>query len=176
MTNSFKDLSDSLCGCGWYLFPIDVQKMLPTICVAIQQPVVLMCYGNVLYTRETFKKVIFNYWNFELYFNPDESKLTFSHVSLGNFFPSQFRRSSQHLFKLFALFQIVKGGFSIFMVFRQLEQKFYIFFVFSFRLSQKIDRYKFHKLFCQIIVNVIATYIEINSLANQVQGKSYLMQ
>lgn len=86
MTNSFKNLNDSFCGCGWYSFPIDVQKMLPTICVAIQQPVVLMCYGNVLYTRETFKKVTFNHRNFNLCFDSDESLAFFFVPFIQDFF------------------------------------------------------------------------------------------
>lgn len=36
---------------------MDVQKMLPTIVMCAQQPVIIVGFGNILCTREVFKNV-----------------------------------------------------------------------------------------------------------------------
>lgn len=41
----------------WYLFPSNVQKMLPLILLYAQQPVNINCFGSIPCNRETFKKV-----------------------------------------------------------------------------------------------------------------------
>ncbi|XP_055297011.1 putative odorant receptor 71a [Sitodiplosis mosellana] len=51
--------------CDWYLFPIEIQKMLLTIMMA-DQPVVLKGFANVVITRETSKKIAnggYSYFN-----------------------------------------------------------------------------------------------------------------
>lgn len=57
VTNRFKAISDIIYDSDWYSFPMGIQRVLPTIMVAAQRPVVLMGFGNVPLTRENFKKV-----------------------------------------------------------------------------------------------------------------------
>lgn len=42
---------------AWYLFPMEVQRILPTILIGLQEPVLLRCFGIVDGSREQFKKV-----------------------------------------------------------------------------------------------------------------------
>lgn len=57
VTNRFDALNNAIWQTEWYCFPIDVQKIWPTIMMDIQEPVFIRGFGNVLCTRETFKKV-----------------------------------------------------------------------------------------------------------------------
>lgn len=41
----------------WYLFPIEIQKMLPTIIINTQKPIIFECFGSIRFSRETFKNV-----------------------------------------------------------------------------------------------------------------------
>lgn len=41
----------------WYLFPLKIRKILPTILINSQQPVYLECIGSIPCDRETLKKV-----------------------------------------------------------------------------------------------------------------------
>lgn len=41
----------------WYLFPIEVQRLLPILVQNAQQPVTLRCFGSIAANREAFKKV-----------------------------------------------------------------------------------------------------------------------
>ena len=43
----------------WYTFPLDIQRMIPTILIGAQEPVILRGFGNVTCTRDAFKKVKF---------------------------------------------------------------------------------------------------------------------
>lgn len=51
------ELYDSLVQFDWYLFPIEVQKVLPICFLSVQEPVEIKCFGSIACTRETFKKV-----------------------------------------------------------------------------------------------------------------------
>lgn len=42
----------------WYLFPMGIQRMLVTVMSNTQRPTVILGYGNVECTRDTFKTVI----------------------------------------------------------------------------------------------------------------------
>lgn len=42
----------------WYLFPIEVQRIIPTISCAMQKPFIIGCFGIVELSRDQFKKVI----------------------------------------------------------------------------------------------------------------------
>lgn len=53
----------------WYLFPLQQQRMLCTILIDVQEPVVIACFGDVSCSRETFKKVNFVYKNYPIYLN-----------------------------------------------------------------------------------------------------------
>lgn len=41
----------------WYLFPIEVQRVLPTIIAIVQQPITFECFGSIRCGRESFKNV-----------------------------------------------------------------------------------------------------------------------
>lgn len=56
-TNAFNKINDTVDGFEWYLFPIEIQKILPTIMVVTQKIVGQECFGSMLNLRETFKKV-----------------------------------------------------------------------------------------------------------------------
>lgn len=58
ITNAFDDIDETIGQFDWYLFPIGVQKMLPTILIHAQKPVTLDCFGKISCLRESFKKVI----------------------------------------------------------------------------------------------------------------------
>lgn len=54
----------TFCECGdivehfkWYMFPVEVQQMVPMVLTFVQKPVVLKCFGSTTADRETFKKV-----------------------------------------------------------------------------------------------------------------------
>lgn len=41
----------------WYLFPTEIQWVLPTILIFAQQPFEIICFGSAACNRETFKIV-----------------------------------------------------------------------------------------------------------------------
>lgn len=41
----------------WYLFPSEIQRMLPIIMMYAQQPVGIACFGSTTCNRDTFKYV-----------------------------------------------------------------------------------------------------------------------
>lgn len=41
----------------WYLFPIEVQRMLPSILIGVQKPIFVGCFGIVEASRDQFQKV-----------------------------------------------------------------------------------------------------------------------
>lgn len=57
VTNQFDEI-DLYYQCNWYLFPLNIQRILPIIIINSQELVVLHAFGNVSCTREAFKKVI----------------------------------------------------------------------------------------------------------------------
>lgn len=58
-TNAFEDIDDIICQFDWYLFPIELKRMLPMFVNVAQQPVEIACFGSFKCSRETFKKVCF---------------------------------------------------------------------------------------------------------------------
>lgn len=54
----FDELNDDIYKCGWELFPMHIQRLLPIIIINSQQPVLLWGYGGFSCTRETFKRVV----------------------------------------------------------------------------------------------------------------------
>lgn len=64
MNNAFEDINLTIDQFDWYLFSIEVQRMLSIIIFPIvQQPVTLECLGSIKCTRDVFKKVGFKYPN-----------------------------------------------------------------------------------------------------------------
>lgn len=54
---AFDDLNDRVFEFDWYLFPAIVKKMLPTIMLFAQQPIIFQCFGSFSCSREAFKQV-----------------------------------------------------------------------------------------------------------------------
>lgn len=57
VTNQFNQFSDVLGQSSWYLFPIELQRMLVTAIVNAQEPVIIRGFGNTMCTRDAFKLV-----------------------------------------------------------------------------------------------------------------------
>lgn len=57
--NQFDEFHDEIYQCNWYSFPIEIQKMLVIAMSISQQPAIIQGFGNLLCTRDTFKRVIF---------------------------------------------------------------------------------------------------------------------
>lgn len=53
----FDDINEILNQSDWYLFSMEILKLLPTIMVNTQRSVYLKCFGGIPCSRETFKKV-----------------------------------------------------------------------------------------------------------------------
>lgn len=54
---SFESVEDVCNQFNWHSFPIEIQRLLPVAKLNVQQPVVVKCFGNILCSREQFKKV-----------------------------------------------------------------------------------------------------------------------
>lgn len=57
VSNAFEEINDAIDELDWYLYPIEVQKILPTIIMHAQMPVIFKCFGNIACTRAFFKTV-----------------------------------------------------------------------------------------------------------------------
>lgn len=57
LTDEFEKIDDKVNEFDWYLFPPQIQRMLPIIMMGTQGEVELECFGSISGTRETFKKV-----------------------------------------------------------------------------------------------------------------------
>lgn len=58
LTTKFDEIDLEICFWNWYLFPNEIQRMLPIIIVGTQEPVVGAGFGNVSCTRAAFQRVI----------------------------------------------------------------------------------------------------------------------
>lgn len=58
VTSQFDAFNDALERCNWYSFPIEIQQMMIIVLANAQQPITIRAFGNIICTRETFKKVI----------------------------------------------------------------------------------------------------------------------
>lgn len=59
-SDAFEEVNDKIEAFDWYLFPSELQRMLPMIMVVAQQPVELKCFGSISAVREISKKVGIN--------------------------------------------------------------------------------------------------------------------
>lgn len=66
MINEFETFNHKLGECNWYSLPLDIQRMYLIFISNTQQPKIIQGYGNILFTRDTFKKVIFSNFNEKL--------------------------------------------------------------------------------------------------------------
>lgn len=57
VNNAFIDLNRVFDRLSYYLFPNEIQRILPTLLMAFQQPVLLRGFGNLIFERTTFKMV-----------------------------------------------------------------------------------------------------------------------
>lgn len=57
ITTQFKAIDHEIYECDWYLFPRKAQRILPTLVLSTQRPVIFRGFGNVVCTREAFKRV-----------------------------------------------------------------------------------------------------------------------
>lgn len=53
----FTEVYDTICHFDWYSLPMEIQKMLPTIIIASQEPINLHGFGDVKCSRITSKIV-----------------------------------------------------------------------------------------------------------------------
>lgn len=53
----FEQVDELIYECDWYEFPLEIQRILPTVFLLGQQPVLLKGFANLICTREAFKKV-----------------------------------------------------------------------------------------------------------------------
>lgn len=54
----FSQIDNLFYCCDWYTFPTDIQRILPTVMMAAQQPVDIQGFANLKCTRDAFKRVI----------------------------------------------------------------------------------------------------------------------
>lgn len=59
ISSNYGDLPIGLYDNKWYFYPLNEQRMIPTILIGTQDVVTLCGFGNVRCTRETFKTVWF---------------------------------------------------------------------------------------------------------------------
>lgn len=83
----------------WYLFPADVQRMLPVILNFTQQPIDKKCFGSVAADREAFKYVRVSLRDIKIQLTKKNKGKT-----------NQFKIN---------VFQIMKTAFSYFTILRQ---------------------------------------------------------
>lgn len=57
VSNEFNDIYEVVCSLDWHSFPIEIQKMMPNIIIAVQKPVLVRGFGNISCTRTVFQKV-----------------------------------------------------------------------------------------------------------------------
>lgn len=60
LSNAFDEIHYDIELSDWYLFPCDIQRMLPVILIVAHQPVELKCFGSISAVRENSKKVNFH--------------------------------------------------------------------------------------------------------------------
>lgn len=57
INGEFAELYDVITQSNWYLYDIEIQRMIPIILAGTQNPPVLKGFGNVMCTRDSFQKV-----------------------------------------------------------------------------------------------------------------------
>lgn len=67
INSQFDELNDVIYQSDWYTHQLDIQRIIPTILIATQHPPVLKGFGNLVCTRESFKKVDLLYIKFKCY-------------------------------------------------------------------------------------------------------------
>lgn len=57
LNTEFSNICELIDQLKWYLFPINVQKILPLIIISVQTPIDLECFGSISCSREVFNCV-----------------------------------------------------------------------------------------------------------------------
>lgn len=57
MGDAFDEIGSTIDQFDWYLFPIELKRMLPMIMAIAQRPVSMECFGSIACTRDVFKNV-----------------------------------------------------------------------------------------------------------------------
>lgn len=55
--DALNEMDDDIGQLDWYMYPAEIQRMLPIIMENSQQPVIIKCFGSFPCSRETFKEV-----------------------------------------------------------------------------------------------------------------------
>lgn len=55
----FFSVDETLDEIDWYLYPIEMKRMLPIIMIVTQKPIYVELFGSITASRETFKRVRF---------------------------------------------------------------------------------------------------------------------
>lgn len=58
MCEGFNMFCEKFHRCDWYLFPIELQRIYLIFILDTQQLTIVRGFGNILCTRDTFKKVV----------------------------------------------------------------------------------------------------------------------
>lgn len=56
-SNGFNEIGKAFAEVNWYLLPIEIQRMLPTIMIYLQEPNDFRIFGNISTSRKQFQKV-----------------------------------------------------------------------------------------------------------------------
>lgn len=67
ITDAFDRIDFTIDQLDWYLFPIEVKRVLPMIIVSAQQPVSVGCFGSIVCIRDVFKNVSIDRKSFRYY-------------------------------------------------------------------------------------------------------------
>lgn len=57
LTSLFIEIDAKVENMKWYLFPIEVQRVLPIVMVNVQEKIIVECFGSFTCVRDSFKKV-----------------------------------------------------------------------------------------------------------------------
>lgn len=79
LQQAFDECSDIIYQLDWYLFPAEIQRILPIIINFSQQPIIFECFGSMVCDRETFKYVSYRIekLSIKLFSNIDKISLYF---------------------------------------------------------------------------------------------------
>lgn len=58
-SDAFEEINDIIGAFDWYLFPDEINRLLPTIIILAQQTVMIDCFGSLGCNRDAFKRVSF---------------------------------------------------------------------------------------------------------------------
>lgn len=57
ITAQFDEINDDIYQSNWHSYPLDVQKIILTVMIGTQQEIAVQGFGNLVFTRESFKRV-----------------------------------------------------------------------------------------------------------------------